>query len=86
MYAHYHKSYKYECMCVLCQCRYVNGADPNRRRLSYKGMAEGVAMPLKHWHLLEGGWLKWLAGWLDVARGLMPTIRTILWSAHHMDG
>jgi hypothetical protein len=35
-------------------CRYVNGADPNRRRFSYKGMADGVAAPLKHWHLLEG--------------------------------
>lgn len=35
-------------------CRYVNGADPNRRRLSYKGMADAVAAPLKHWHLLGG--------------------------------
>jgi hypothetical protein len=36
-------------------CRYVNGADPNRRRLSYKGIKDAVAAPLKHWHLLEGG-------------------------------
>lgn len=64
----------------------MNGADPNRRRLSYKGMAEGVAMPLKHWHLLEGGWLGLLAGWLEVAWGSIPIIRTILWAAHDMDG
>lgn len=43
------------CHCVLRVCRYVNGADPNRRRLSYKGMGDAsVVAPLKHWHLLQG--------------------------------
>lgn len=43
------------CHCVSRVCRYVNGADPNRRRLSYKGMGDAsVVAPLKHWHLLQG--------------------------------
>lgn len=59
------------CVCMLGMRRYVNGADPNRRRLSYKGTAEGAAMPLKHWHLLEGGWL---TGWLAAPDWAAPVI------------
>jgi hypothetical protein len=38
----------------LALCRYVNGADPNRRRGSYRSLADATAAPLKNWHLVEG--------------------------------
>lgn len=36
-------------------CRYVNGADPNRRRASHRSLADAAAAtPLQNWDLLQG--------------------------------